>query len=132
MLSVRDLTRPGLAPASFDLADGECVAVRGVSGSGKTLLLRAVADLDPAEGTVTLDGAPREAISGPQWRRLVGYLPAEPGWWGEAVAEHFEDWAGMAPLVLRLGLPDGAGDWPVARLSTGERQRLALLRAIER
>ena len=49
MLVVRNLTRVGLAPASFTLDDGECIAVRGASGSGKTLLLRAIADLDPNE-----------------------------------------------------------------------------------
>ncbi len=47
MLSVRALSRPGLEPVSFDLADGECLALVGRSGSGKTLVLRAIADLDP-------------------------------------------------------------------------------------
>ncbi len=34
------------------------------------------------------------------------------------------------PLIERFLLPAGCGDWPVARLSTGERQRLALARAL--
>jgi len=59
MLAVRNLTRPGLEPTSFELAAGECVALRGPSGAGKTLLLRALADLDPNEGEVALDGTPR-------------------------------------------------------------------------
>ena len=79
LLSIRDLRRLHLA-ASFDLDAGECVAVRGPSGSGKTQLLRAIADLDPNEGTVLLDGTPRETVPAPAWRRLVAYLPAEPGW----------------------------------------------------
>ena len=45
MLSVRDLRRPGLVDASFDLADRECIAVRGSSGSGKTLFASNVATL---------------------------------------------------------------------------------------
>ena len=45
MLSVENLTRPGLEAASFDLADRECLALSGPSGSGKSLLLRALADL---------------------------------------------------------------------------------------
>ena len=57
MLSVSALARPALGPVSFELADGECIAVGGASGSGKSLLLRAIADLDPNEGAVTLDGA---------------------------------------------------------------------------
>jgi phosphate-transporting ATPase len=130
MLTVSNLSRVGLAPASFTLAAGECVAVRGPSGAGKTLLLRAIADLDPNQGQVVLDGRPREAMSGPEWRRRVGYLPAEPGWWADTVGEHFPDWPAALPLVSRLGLPDEARDWPLTRPSTGERLRLALVRAL--
>src|SRR5438094_3327582 len=82
MLQVRDLQTSILKPASFSLSAGEALAVRGPSGAGKTLLLRAVADLDPNEGLVTLDGRERSIFAGPEWRRLVGYVPAEPGWWG--------------------------------------------------
>lgn len=132
MLVVEALSRPNLFPASFTLEDGECVVVRGPSGAGKSLLLRALADLDPSEGCVVLDGAERDAMPAPRWRSLVGYVPAEPGWWAETAREHFLDWASLAPLAWRLNLRDGIGDDPVARLSTGERQRLALLRALER
>lgn len=51
MLTARQLARPGLAPIDLDLADGACVAVTGPSGGGKTLFMRAIADLDPAGGT---------------------------------------------------------------------------------
>ena len=130
MLEVIDLRRPGLGPASFRLAPGECVAVRGPSGAGKTLLLRAIADLDPHDGRVTWDGHDRQAMPAPKWRRLVGYLPAEPGWWADTVGEHFPYWPSAAPLVARLGLPDEARLWPLTRPSTGERLRLALARAL--
>jgi phosphate-transporting ATPase len=130
MLVVRNLSRSGLAPASFSLAFGECMAVRGPSGAGKSLLLRAVVDLDPNVGEVSLDGLSRDAISGPAWRRLVGYLPAEPGWWADRIGEHFNDWTAVLPLIERLGLPDEARDWPLTRPSTGERMRLALVRAL--
>ena len=132
MLEVEGLCRPGLDPASFSLAAGECVMVRGASGSGKSLLLRAIADLDPNEGSVRLDGVARESMAGPQWRRRVSYLAAEPGWWAETVAEHFDTWPHLADDAQRLLLPSGMGEQPVARLSTGERQRLALLRSLER
>src|SRR5213595_3783033 len=72
MLQVRDLRSRILKPASFSLSAGEALAVRGPSGAGKTLLLRAVADLDPNEGLVTLDGRDRSIFAGPEWRRLVG------------------------------------------------------------
>jgi putative ABC transport system ATP-binding protein len=124
------LRRSNLAPVSFDLAAGECVAVRGPSGSGKTLLLRAIADLDPNEGAVSLDGRPRDAMPAYLWRRRVVYVPAESGWWADLVAAHFRDWSAAAPLLAPLALPEDCGRWPVLRLSTGERQRLALIRAL--
>jgi phosphate-transporting ATPase len=99
MLTVRNLRRPGLSPVSFDLADGECLAVQGPSGAGKTLLLRAIADLDPSEGLLKLNGISREAIPGPLWRRKVAYVPAAAGWWSDRVGAHFSDWTLAAPLV---------------------------------
>jgi putative ABC transport system ATP-binding protein len=131
MLSVRNLQRTGLHAASFDVADGECVAVRGPSGSGKTLLLRAIADLDPNDGTVMLDGRNRADMPAPQWRRLVAYVPAEPGWWAETLGAHFAEWSAAAPLVADFGLPRVPPETPVQRLSTGERQRFALIRALQ-
>ncbi len=131
MLSVKNLSRPGLEPVSFDLAAGECVALRGPSGAGKTLLLRALADLDPNEGALSLDGTPREKIPAPLWRRRVGYVPAEPGWWSEKLGDHFQDWAAQAGPARRLRVSPDAARRRVSQLSTGERQRLALLRALE-
>jgi phosphate-transporting ATPase len=128
VLEVQGITRTGLEPASFVLGDGECVVVQGPSGAGKSLLLRAVADLDPNEGRVVLDGVERGAMTGPAWRRKVVYLSAEPGWWAETVAEHFPHWDGAMAERLKLSADKGAA--PVARLSTGERQRLAVLRAL--
>jgi phosphate-transporting ATPase len=130
LLLVRDLRTHLLKRASFSLSARECIAIRGPSGGGKTLLLRAVADLDPNEGGVYLDGRDRTTMSGPKWRRLVGYLPAEPGWWADTVGEHFADWTTARDIARELGFPDEAKDWPIARLSTGERLRLALVRAL--
>lgn len=132
MLQIINLRTPVLEPASFSVAAGECVVLRGASGAGKTLLLRAIADLDPSEGRVMLDGVERAAVPGPEWRRRIGYLPAEPGWWADRIGDHFPDWAEALPLVQRLGLVPEAGDWQVARASTGERLRLALARALVR
>ena len=130
LLSVRDLRTNLLKPASFTLSAGECVAIRGPSGGGKTLLLRALADLDPNEGLVCLDGRDRATMPGPEWRRLVGYLPAEPGWWADTVGDHFTSWAEAAVVARALGFTEDSEDWPIARLSTGERLRLALVRAL--
>jgi phosphate-transporting ATPase len=113
------------------LNDGDTLIISGSSGAGKTLLLRAIADLDPSEGEVEADGLRREHVSGPHWRRLVRYVAAEPAWWAERVGEHFRDLNVAGVRAARLGLPDGCMRSPVSRLSTGEKQRLGFLRATE-
>src|SRR3954470_23007243 len=104
MLSVRALKRLHIS-VSFDLADGECIALQGPSGVGKTLLLRAIADLDPNVGTVRLDGVDRDTMPAPLWRTRVTYVAAEPGWWADLVEQHFTVWDTALPLVEKLGLP---------------------------
>ncbi len=130
MLIVRALSHAYLAVAPFSLADGECAAVQGASGSGKSLFLRALADLDRNDGEVLLDQASRDGMPAPHWRRQITYVAAESGWWEDRVGEHFADPAAAAALAGRLGLAVECMDWPVVRLSTGERQRLALVRAL--
>ncbi len=120
-------------PFDLAVAAGQCIAVAGPSGSGKSLLLRMIADLDPNDGAVALDGRDRATFSAPAWRHRVIYCAAEPGWWHDTVAPHFSpgpirDLA--QALMPRLGLPAALFDSLVVRLSTGERQRLALIRAL--
>nr|WP_312987172.1 ATP-binding cassette domain-containing protein [Comamonas koreensis] len=133
-LSIRALESPISGPCSLELGAGECVAVMGASGAGKSVLLRLIADLDPGSGEVLLNGQPRSAFSGPAWRQQVMYLAAEPAWWGPTVMEHFPP--GSQPALLEmasaLGLRQGFVDIPLTQLSTGERQRLALLRGLLR
>jgi UDP-glucose/iron transport system ATP-binding protein len=119
-------------PFDLTVEAGECVVVTGPSGAGKSLFLRMIADLDPSQGEVFLDATERRSLPAPAWRRRVVYSAAEPGWWSENVQDHFRGEAmefahAMAPL---LGLAPGLLDGPVVRLSTGERQRLALIRAL--
>lgn len=131
VLKLDNLKVHGLEPVSLEVGKGECLAVQGASGSGKTVLLRAIADLDPAEGLVALEGTDRAALSGPQWRRKVRYAAAEPGWWAETPEPHFQDAKAARGLVESLGLDAELLERPISRLSTGERQRLALARALE-
>lgn len=129
-LALKAVRSARLAAVDLALAPGECAAVMGPSGSGKSLLLRQVADLDPGEGEVELDGAPRSGMAGYEWRRRVIYCQAEAGWWEERVAAHFDDAAAAAGLVERLGLAPEKMQALVRELSTGERQRLGLARAL--
>ena len=132
MLRVEHLQAGALPPLTFEVAAGECLAVEGPSGAGKTRLLRAIADLDPAQGQVFLSGAERQEMPAPQWRRLVRYCAAEPAWWSDTPRDAF---AGAPAsridrLLHSLGLESGVLNRTVASLSTGERQRLALARAL--
>jgi ABC-type iron transport system FetAB ATPase subunit len=133
-LQVRDLRSPLAGPFSFDLARGACLAITGPSGSGKSLCLRMLADLDPNEGEVRLDGRSRSDFASPQWRSQVMYAAAEAGWWSNLIADHFPSMRLPEARVLArtLGLAPTLMDGFVTQASTGERQRLALVRALVR
>lgn len=119
-------------PFSFTVPTGQCLAIVGPSGSGKSVLLRMLADLDPHEGSVSLDGTARASLPAVAWRRLAGLVPARSGWWADTVAEHFpaEHEARWRSLAADLLLPERLFARPVDEASTGERQRLALVRAL--
>jgi ABC-type iron transport system FetAB ATPase subunit len=130
VLKIDYLAVPGLPPLTFEVAEHQCLAVEGPSGSGKTRLLRAIADLDAADGFVFLEGIERRELPGPEWRRRVRYASAEPAWWGTTAGEHFPPTAKLDRLLSALGLEAGLLARPIAELSTGERQRLGLARAL--
>lgn len=128
-LAVEDVSVAGLAgPVDFSVAAGDCLGLSGPSGAGKTLLLRAIADLTPHDGICRLDGETAVAFAPDAWRRRVTYVAGESAWWHETVNPHM---AGVTDADLAgLGFPPEVRAWSVARLSAGERQRLALLRSL--
>ncbi len=127
-LNVIDLRTHERGPYSLSIAPGECVSLRGDSGSGKSLLLRAIADLDPHEGQVLLDNMPVTQFTAPQWRKRVALLPAESQWWQDEVGAHFP--TEECPWFEPLGFGTETMRWQVSRLSSGEKQRLALARIL--
>lgn len=123
----------GNGPYSLDILPGECVGLTGRSGVGKTQLLRAVADVIAHEGECLLYGTACSAFEPPVWRKTVAMVPAESYWWYDTVAPHFS--GGMEQgqsleLLGKMGFPPDVGGWRVSRLSTGERQRLSLVRSL--
>lgn len=119
-------------PYSFTLRRGDCLLVSGPSGAGKSQLLRMIADLDENDGEIALNGVPRSQMSAPAWRRQVVYQSAEPAWWENTVKAHFtSDSMDEAQILLaRLSLSPQLLETEVSRLSTGERQRMALIRSL--
>ena len=127
-LKIQNLSFFHLGPFNLEVQKTEIVGLDGPSGAGKTLLLRAVADLDPHDGNIFLDGISSEEMSAHVWRKKIGLLPAESRWWRDTVGEHFFDakdgWLNI------IGFEKDVFGWQINRLSSGERQRLALLRIL--
>jgi ABC-type lipoprotein export system ATPase subunit len=79
-LLVKQLRSEFAGPFELDLSGGTCAAITGPSGSGKSLFLRMIADLDPNEGEVWLNGRERASMPAPEWRKQTSYVSAESGW----------------------------------------------------
>lgn len=127
-LSITGLKTHFIGPLDLSIPGGQCVCLSGASGSGKSLTLRAVADLDEHKGEVALNGETATDFSGPEWRQQVGLLPAESYWWCDTVAEHFQNID--EALLAKVGFDRDVMQWQISRLSTGERQRLSILRLL--
>ncbi len=131
-LQISALCFQGRGPYDLQVRAGLIVGLQGASGAGKTLLLRSIADLDPHEGEVRLGDLICSRIPAPDWRRTVALLPAESVWWYDTVGEHFsaseQDFLGN---LEQLGFTRDVLGWEVSRLSTGEKQRLAIARLLQ-
>ena len=128
-LIAQQLHTPHLGPLDLQLEPGERLFIHGPSGAGKSLLLRALADLDPHQGKIFLDNQPQQHIVATEWRRRIGYLPAESRWWANIVGEHFPQ--PDLDQFQQLGFNKASLTWQLEHCSTGERQRLALLRLLQ-
>ena len=155
-LSVENMTvcipgaeRPVLLDVGFELERGQALAVIGPSAAGKSSLARAITGVWPlARGSVRLDGAELGGWSLDELGRHIGYVPQDVTLFDGTIAENIsrleEDMdsraiiaaaraAGVHDLILHL--PDGyetnVGPDGSA-LSAGQRQRIALARALFR
>ena len=134
-----------LKGVSFSVRPGELLAVRGPSGCGKTtLLLTAGGLLRPSDGQLSIDGQDPYALS-PEMRsrlrahtigfvfqqfHLIPYLTVRQNIMTASLAVPLKEASERTQkLISRFGLEDRADHVP-ARLSTGERQRTALARAL--
>ncbi|MFE7094170.1 thiol reductant ABC exporter subunit CydD [Streptomyces erythrochromogenes] len=139
--------RDALRGLDLTLDAGRRIAVVGPSGSGKTTLAQVLLRfLDPAEGSYRLGGADARALDSDDVRALVGLCAQDAHLFDSSVRENLrlartgasEEQLRDALAAARLlewadGLPDGL-DTLVGehgeRISGGQRQRLALARAL--
>lgn len=128
-LHIKDLYFQNIGPINLVTKPGECIGISGASGAGKSLFLRAVADMDHYTGSIYLDDVKSTEIPAHNWRKKIGLLPAESSWWFDIVGQHFK-LSNYDDLLYSLGFDTGVLKWEIFRLSSGERQRLALLRLL--
>ena len=118
------------------LASSQMVAVIGPNGAGKTSLLRALAEIERTDGQVQIDGEDIAATAPARRMRLLSFMPATRNL----------VWPISARDVISLGLPApdarrveqlidqlelaAIADRAVNQLSTGERSRVLLARAL--
>lgn len=128
-LRVENLESEWLPESNIEIQVGECCVISGPSGVGKSLLLRAIADLDIHQGKLSIGDVASTDIAATDWRKHVALLAAESAWWSDHVADHMPS-VEIARLAS-LGFEKETLEWSVDRLSTGEKQRLAILRILE-
>lgn len=148
-LQVRDLSKSYgdagvFRNVSFDVAEGEFVAIVGESGVGKSTLLNCLAGLDDWDaGAIRLDGVELGSLDEPGRARLrrdkLGFV-----FQAFHVLPHLDVAQNVALPLLLLGRPDdarveamldavglgGLGTRLPQQLSGGQLQRVALARAV--
>lgn len=133
---------PVFSSRSFTLSRGEMLELTGGSGSGKSTFFKCLLGLyAPQQGEVLLDGQPSTML---QLRAQVGFVPAEPVFYADTLYHNLTlgdpaispqlclqnaERLGIRPLVEELGLQRPLRE-NAAGLSGGQRQMLAILRAV--
>lgn len=142
-----DRTRPILDGIDLTVNSGQTLAIVGPSGSGKTTMMALVMRFyDPVEGTIRLDGHDLRRLKQRSLRRNIGTVLQDPllfndtvrnniaYGWPEAALEEVEAAAQAANAHKFISqMPEGyetmVGERG-SRLSVGERQRIAIARAL--
>ncbi|MCY3913870.1 MAG: ABC transporter ATP-binding protein [Chloroflexi bacterium] len=139
----------GVFDVSFSGLPGEFLGIVGETGSGKSTLLDLLVGLyAPHAGSVHVDGIDTREIDLSWLRRQVGFVPQEPKLWDATIADNIRYPTGEAGAdELARALRDAQLEDFLARLpqglettvgeqghsiSAGERQRIAIARALLR
>ena len=136
LLIAENLSIPGrLQPASLRLEAGTLACLIGPNGSGKTSLLHALAGIGNPQGRVRIEGIDPRTLGPAQRQRLLSYLPASRDIHWPLKARDLialgdaGDDASLEPLLSLLELAELAAR-RIDRLSTGERSRVLIARAL--
>jgi ATP-binding cassette subfamily B multidrug efflux pump len=138
---------PALKGITFEVNSGECVAVVGRTGTGKTTLCNLIPRLfDPSSGHLLLDGREIQSIPLEDLRRNIGYVPQDTFLFSTTIRENIafgnpqasEEEVVRAARIAQIdkdiksfpmGIETVIGEKGVT-LSGGEKQRIAIARAI--
>ncbi|WP_017667242.1 ATP-binding cassette domain-containing protein [Sandarakinorhabdus sp. AAP62] len=138
------LTRAGPLPtidATFRVPPGQTLALVGPSGAGKSTILKAIAGLLPAVGTVRVDGQDWQAGHRglPAWQRPVGLVLQGGGLFPHLdalgnvmIAQATPDRGAALALLAAMQMHGPVLGRRPAGLSGGEQMRVALARALAR
>ena len=141
------MEKPLLQGITFTVNPGEGIGVIGPTGAGKSTLARALVGITPpTRGHIRLDGATLDQRDPDELGRMIGYLPQDVQLFDGTAAQNISRFdpnpepdkiieaaklANVHDMIMRLS--DGYNS-PLgengAKLSTGQRQRIALARAI--
>lgn len=132
LLKLINFSCHNLKPINLELKQNETISISGESGAGKSLFLRAIADLIPHQGDCFLDEISLNDIIANKWRSQVAYFAAESQWWFDTIGEHFKIplSSQIEKYLMSIGFDLDVLNWDVMRCSTGERQRLAIIRLL--
>ncbi|MFB9930734.1 thiol reductant ABC exporter subunit CydD [Amycolatopsis halotolerans] len=125
--------RGGFAPdgESFSVQRGQIVWLRAPSGGGKSTTLATLLGFVPSyDGSVMAGDVPLAEADLERWRAGIAWVPQSPVFSGGTVREELAG-PGVDAMLGELGL-HGLADRPVDRLSLGQRQRVAVARALLR
>ncbi len=139
---------PALSGVSFDIKPGEVVAIAGANGSGKSSILKLIADLyQPQAGAVFIDGVDTRQINTIDLRQSIAYLPQQTDLFSGTIAQNLRlanpiaseseltralEKAGVLDDVQELsdGLETYLTEHAIKQMSAGFKKGLAIARTL--